>query len=174
MGITHRKPKQALNRFAGIDRSIHGFTLVELLVVLTIVAALVTMAFPIVYEFRDKSRSSRAAIEIRGLEKDIISFATEKGRYPLTAEVAAASSTTNPILVPLKNLLDPWGNNYEYKSANTRTYYGAPINTDFDLWSYGPKKGAADNSIVDPDSLDDIVRAKDGSFNELAEKYAIL
>jgi len=174
MGITHRKPHPVLNRFAGIARNIHGFTLVELIVVLAIVTALVTMGFPVVYEFRDKSRTSRAAVEIRGLEKDIISFASEKGKYPDPSDVAAADSTHNPILVPLRNLQDPWGNNYQYAHPNTRTYYGDQINNDFDLWSWGKLKGAADNSINDPDSLDDIVRAKDGSFDELAEKYAIL
>jgi len=169
MGITHRKPNQALNRFAGIARSNHGFTMIELLIVLAIIGALASMAFPIVYEFRDKARTSRAAVEIRGLEKNVISFATEKGRYPYDR----AEFVATPIL-SMNGLTDPWGNAYEYNSANTRTYYGDAINTDFDLWSWGPKKGAADNSINDDDSLDDIVRARDGSFDELAAKYAIL
>jgi general secretion pathway protein G len=166
MGITHRKPNLALNRFA---RSIHGFTLVELLVVLTIIGALVTMAFPVVYEFRDKTRSSRAAAEIRGLEKDIISFATEKGRFPTTAEVSVADSTHDPILAPLRNLKDPWGNNYQYNPVCTR-FYGIDRNTDFDLFSKGPN-GLSVPSLALPDSLDDIVRFRDGAFDDIAERY---
>jgi len=167
MGITHRKFISALPHFIGIARSNHGFTLIELLIVMSVIGVLASISLPAVYEFRNKARTSRAATEIRGLEKDIISWASEKGSYPTLGEVA--NDAANPALTTLKNLKDPWGNNYEYNPACTRRF-GTYFNSDFDLYSKGPNGVTVVDDLNHPFSLDDIVRFRDGAFDDVAEK----
>lgn len=148
-----------------------GFTLIELLVVTALIGVLATMALISISDFKDKTKVSRAAAEIRGLEKDIISYATEKGTYPTSANV--------PGMENLKNLLDPWGNNYSYTHipdpsnppAAARIFIGVPINNDFDLFSNGPDKFSTDATLTHAQSKDDIVRGNDGAFVGTAEKY---
>ncbi|HKY73488.1 MAG TPA: prepilin-type N-terminal cleavage/methylation domain-containing protein [Nitrospira sp.] len=48
--------------------------------------------------------------------------------------------------------------------------FGAPLNTDFDLYSMGKNRESAD-SLSTPQSYDDIVRASDGVFVGLASEF---
>ncbi len=162
MGINRNECKLALNLFIRTAQNNNGFTLIELIMVCALIGVLATMAVTGISDFKNKTKISRAAAEIRGLEKDIIAFASEKGAYPTDLTVAG-----------MVQLNDPWGNAYEYKPAGTRTYSGNPINTDFDLWSYGPIKGVINDSIIQGDSPDDIIRARDGSFDESAIRYPL-
>lgn len=147
-----------------------GFTLVELLVVVVIIGILASLAFASFARFKEMARIARCCDEIRTLEKEITAYASEKGVYP-------------PSLTELnrQNLKDPWGNLYKYAEAaqpvardnvgpDNRTYVALTINSDFDLYSTGPD-GAFAPSITDDLSMDDIIRAKDGSFVGGANQY---
>jgi|SRR6185369_4601237 len=158
MGITRRKPNPSLTPFVRITQSNDGFTLLELIMVTAILAALAFAALGGIAGFREKAKISRAAAEIRGLEKDIINYATEKGTYPTSLHVSGMIA-----------LIDPWGNEYEYRLVPARTCVDT-INTDFDLFSKGPNGDFVD-SITEPVSKDDIIRGNDGSFVGLADKY---
>ena len=162
-----RESNLALNRFVRTARCGDGFTLVEILFVIAIIGILSMMSIRPLEAFYTKVRSARAASEIRGLEKDIISFAIEKGKYPTLADIA--DTATNPSLAALKNLKDPWGHNYVYSDTPTR-FYGAMKNTDFDLYSKGQDGDSADD-LIDLHSLDDIIRFKDGAYDDLAGKF---
>jgi len=146
-------------------QSDRGFTLVELLVVCVLIGVLASMALISISDFKDKTKTARAAAEIRGLEKDVISYATEKGTYPVDANAVGMEN--------LNTLKDPWGNTYVYHlitapldPANRR--FVTDINEDFDLYSKGPD-GLTDPSILN--ALDDIIRAGEGSFVDTAAKY---
>lgn len=136
------------------DRS--GFTLVELLLVVGIISVLSMVALAAFSEFRNKAKIYRCMGEIRGLEKQITAWATEKGSYP--ASLADIGRDT---------LRDPWGNPYIY-SPPTRKDFGLPINTDFDIYSKGTNSDTVVASIRDPASGDDIIRGRDGSYVGLA------
>lgn len=135
-----------------------GFTLVELLIVVSIVAILAVTASASYTRFREHARTMRCIGEIRGLEREIAAWVTEKASLP--AGLADFGRG---------DLRDPWGNPYMY-GAPTRTDFGFNINTDFDLYSKGFDTGSA-ASISDPLSEDDIIRGRDGAYAGLALKY---
>jgi general secretion pathway protein G len=112
-------------------------------------------------DFMDKTKISRAAEEIRGLEKEIIAYSTDKATYP-----------AGLVDIGRQDLRDPWGNSYEYHPPGNRHNGALLLNTDFDLYSAGPNGLSAD-LISDPDSDDDIIRADDGSFCAMANRYLL-
>jgi len=139
-----------------------GFTLVELLMVMSIIAILATMAITSIADFKDKTRTARAAAEIRGIEKDIFAFAADRGIFP-----------DGLIDIGWENRFDPWGSPYVYLRSDVtppaaRTFGGDPINTDFDLYSKGSDK-LTTASITTSD--DDIIRAGNGVYVGTALNY---
>jgi prepilin-type N-terminal cleavage/methylation domain-containing protein len=165
MKTTCGEPGLNLNRFVRSLQDNRGFTLIELLVVVAIIGVLSTMVSTLFVEFRDKTRVARSAEEIRGLEKDIIAFASEKGSFPLDlAEVGRSGQK------------DPWGNLYVYYpillTAIPAVTSRGNLNSDFDLYSWGANK-LSPASIADPDSDDDIIRAGDGSYTGTVIRYGL-
>lgn len=137
-----------------------GFTLIELLISVAIVGMLATIALFSFSELRTQVRTTRCISEIRGLEKDIIAYASEKGTYPASLND-----------VGMDTLKDPWGHLYEYHPPNTRQLSGQPINEDFDLFSIGFDGLPFATSIIDPESDDDIIRGSDGAYVGIASLY---
>jgi general secretion pathway protein G len=148
-------------------RCSHGFTLVELIVVIGVVAVLVTIGIQVYGRFIDRARNTHAIAEIRALEKEITLYINDEEKLPDTlAEVGSGVIT------------DPWKNQYQYINFETTPKAGQkkrknankPLNTDYDLYSSG-KDGLSDNSITEDISKDDIVRAGDGTYVGLASGY---
>jgi general secretion pathway protein G len=143
-----------------ILRNEAGFSLIELIMVVSIIAILSTLAINGLYEIREKAKVARATEEIRGLEKDIIAYAAERGEYP--PDLAAVNQA---------GALDPWGTPYVYTTTPGRTWMGPKINTDFDLYSKGADRNSTDPSLQQPGSPDDIVRGGDGAYSGIAGLY---
>ena len=139
-----------------------AFTLVELLVVVAILGVLATLVIPAYGHLVLKAKISRAVSEIRVIEKDIVAQMIEKNTLPNALNDIGRGT-----------LLDPWGNPYQYLKIGNP---GAPrefiveLNTDFDLYSMGPD-GLTQQVITDANSLDDVLRASDGNWVGVAEKY---
>jgi general secretion pathway protein G len=80
--------------------------------------------------------------------------------------------------VGLGSKLDPWGNPYQYYNIETAKGKGHlrkdkslnPINSDYDLYSMG-KDGVTKSQVSNQDSLDDVIRARDGQFIGLASDF---
>ncbi len=154
-----------------------GFTLAELIVVITIVGILSTIGLSVYRHFIDKARNTRAVAEIRMYEKEIMNFLNDTERLP-DALVELGLEVTQ----------DPWKNPYQYinidtsprAATNRRTTggkskgkgkgKGSPLNSDYDLYSMG-KDGMSDPVITDATSIDDIIRADDGGYTGLASGY---
>jgi general secretion pathway protein G len=100
-----------------------GFTLVELLVVLAILAMLATFAGPQVLRYLGKARTDAARIQISGISSALELFALDNGGYPsqemgLTALMQAPGGLprwSGPYLKKADGLVDPWGRPYSYK-----------------------------------------------------------
>ena len=134
----------------------YGFTLIELMIVVIIIAALSAMVVP-----RLSNRSEQAKITVA--EADINSnislalklYKLDNGRYPTTAQGLKALLTKPSSTPAPRNWngpylegepLDPWKVEYGYKSP------GASNTTGYDLYSLGP------DGIED--SVDDIANWK--------------
>ncbi len=104
-----------------------GFTLVELLVVLAIVALIASLAAPQVLRYLGSARSDATQAQIRNVESALELFFIDNLRYPTSDEGLAALAQPNaelqarwngPYLKKADTLLDPWGKPYLYEFAD--------------------------------------------------------
>lgn len=87
-----------------------GFSLIELMLAISIVGVLAALAVPNYMEFIEKARVARAISELHGLAKDIKGFALAVGTYP-----------NSLIDVGVGTRLDPRGTPYQYYRINCGT-----------------------------------------------------
>ena len=117
------KTKYSFKRHFDIKSQI-GFTLVELLVVISILALLAGVVGPQVMKRLGESKSKTAKIQIEDLSAALDMYRLDVGRYPsgdqgLTALVEQPSDTSSwsgPYLRKQKVPKDPWQNEYRYAS----------------------------------------------------------
>ena len=74
-----------------------GFTLVELLVVITIIAALAALSSPVIIRAKRKADQTEAVNNIRQIGISLNEFETEYGSFPdaSTAEAVASATDTD-------------------------------------------------------------------------------
>ena len=141
-----------------------GFTIIELMTVVTVLGGLAAMAVARTQYTVEQAKIARAIGDIRALQSDIVG-------YQAAGQVLPATLTD----VDRAGLLDPWGRPYVYENLTTggapRTdVFGVPLNTEFDVYSLGPD-GASGASLTAGPSQDDVVRGSDGSFIGRASRY---
>lgn len=119
-------------------RRSRGYTLVELLVVLGILAAIGLIAVPAYINHLSKSRIRTAEIQIDRLGAILDAYLLDVGRYPtgqeglesLVSAPPGVDRWAGPYLKNREALTDPWGNPYVYRSPGQHGKY--------DLYSLGP------------------------------------
>jgi len=143
-----------------------GFTLIEVLMVMAIIGVLAKIAIPAYADYVEKARIKIAA-------QDIVTISAQIKLYVYDAESYPDSLAD----IGLAGKLDPWDNPYMYLNLDKNGNGGArrdhnlnPLNSDFDLYSRG-KDNKTKLPITQKDSLDDILRANDGKFIDLAKHY---
>ena len=123
-----------------------AFTLVQLLIVITVVVILAGVAAPRLLRQQEKARRTQATDDIDELGLALDRYANHNGTYPST-EQGLKALWEKPISPPVPSnwqgsyldkpiLKDPWGNDYVY------IYPGRHNKNDYDLLSYG-KDGMA-------------------------------
>lgn len=114
-----------------------GFTLVEILVVITIIGLIMGLVGPRVLNYLTESKSKAAKIQIESFASALDLFFLDTGRYPSSSEGLAAlvqrpgaiASWNGPYVKGGTIPNDPWGNPYVYRSPGQHGVY--------DLISYG-------------------------------------
>ena len=90
-----------------------GFTLVELIIIVAIVAILASIAIPYYRGYRDKANNSKAIADVQSIGLKLTEYFSEHNTYP-----------TSLSAVGMQNLKDSWKNPYVYLNAAPPTKKG--------------------------------------------------
>lgn len=122
----------------------HGFTLLELLVVVAIIGLLAAYVGPKYFSQVGKSEQSLAKAQVDAFTKAIDTYRLDVGTFPSTEEGLNAlrqkptsANTWNGPYLAKEVPMDPWGRHYLYRSPG--------VSNDYDILSYG-KDGAPGGS----------------------------
>ena len=110
-----------------------GFSLIEVIVAVTIIALLAALVAPrFVSSLRSSTRRT-AQIEVAAIHKQVELFMIERsnGMLPDNFELIELTQGDDPYLNNADDLLDPWGNEYYCESSNPE------YNIDFDIICFG-------------------------------------
>ncbi len=124
-----------------------GFTLIELMVVVIIIAALAGMVLPKIWPVSTEAKKKIAQGDISNITLALQLYRLNNDCYPssqeglsaLMSKPASARSWSGPYLE--KKAVDPWGKSYQYKFPGTRNVGG------FDLWSNGPDEQSVEDDV---------------------------
>jgi general secretion pathway protein G len=107
-----------------------GFTLVEILVVITIIGLIMALVGPRVLNYLSESKAKAAKIQIESFASALDLYYLDLGRYPTTNEGLTALTQGNnapgwngPYLRGGVVPNDPWGHSYVYRSPGQRAPY---------------------------------------------------
>ena len=120
--------------------AVKGFSLLEIMVTITIMTMIMGAVGVGVMGYLDKSKIKQAKIDIGTISNALDLYKTEFGRYP-DSDDGLSRLVEEKILKEKKVPQDPWGNEYVY------IYPGSNNDDGFDLYSFGPdgKEGGNDD-----------------------------
>jgi len=138
----HARPRPLLRL-----RRRRGFTFLEIMVVVAILAILATLVIPNLMGGADKAKIDATVIQIKSLQSALETYRLENSRYPTTEQGLKAlveKPTSEPMPSKWRKYIDEipkdqWGNDYIYVAPGTKGAY--------DIISAGPdgKAGTEDD-----------------------------
>jgi general secretion pathway protein G len=129
----------------------HGFTLLELLVVLAILGLLAAIVGPQVIKYLGSSKSETARIQVKNIAASLQLFRLDAGRYPNTQEglsslvrqPAGIPAWNGPYLPDASAITDPWGRPYQFEAPGKHGEVDV-----FSLGSDGAQGGTGESKDV--------------------------
>ena len=128
---------EATSRLA--PRASRGFTLIEVMVVVAILAILAAIIVPRIMGRPEEAKRIKAQIDIKSIEEALNLYKLDNGVYPTTEqglEALVKKPDTTPLALKWKDggylsriPQDPWGRPYRYLSPGEHG--------DFDVYSFG-------------------------------------
>jgi general secretion pathway protein G len=119
----------------------HGFTLIEIMVVIVILGILAGLIVPRIMGRPEEAKQLKAKVQIESIETALKLYKLDNGMYPSTEQGLQALTELPEIEPQPKNWRqggylekgrvpkDPWGNEFVYLSPG--------VNDDYDIFSYG-------------------------------------
>jgi general secretion pathway protein G len=144
-----------------------GFSLLELLITVSIIGLLSAVALPSYRDYVDNVDTALAIADIEMIDQAIERYFVNDFIYPLSLEAAGVGT-----------LQGPWGNTYRFLFFDENTQRGqmrkdknlVPVNDDYDLYSMG-KNGTTSMPFTSQQGGDDIVRTNNGRYIGIAKDY---
>jgi general secretion pathway protein G len=121
----------------------HGFTLLELLIVLAILGVLAAMVVPALLGRQKRANIQAAQASISGLEKAMKMYAADHGGEPPEGDQSVVTQLLQPSEINGQKIdpylesppRDPWGEMLYYEYPTTKTNGTRPA-----VWSAGPNR----------------------------------
>ena len=146
-----------------------GFTLLELLMTLTVIALLTGVALPSYSRIIRGQRIAQCERDLRLIAMSIERYRTRTFQVP---QDLGQLGTAPP--------KDPWGRDYQFlnfaspapgvKGKIRKDHNLHPLNSEFDLYSLG-EDGRSSAPLTAQASHDDVIWARDGAFVGIATDY---
>ncbi len=118
-----------------------GFTLIELIIVVSVIAILIGILLPRLRGMIDRGNKTKVGAELRALQAAVESYRIDNKVYPPSGSSAWQSALTNPLTRPRlidTALADPF-----HAAAGTPYQYGrSPNGFYYIIWSVGPDNAA--------------------------------
>ncbi len=150
-----RSLTRRLDRISGArSRPENGFTLIEIMVVVVILAILATIIVPNVINKPEEARITKAKADIRSIVAALEMYKLDNYVYPTTGQGLKAlvvKPTSGPTPHHWHHYLDqvpidPWGHPYKY------LYPG--VHGTFDVWTDGPPGTGGHHRVIGNWNLD--------------------
>lgn len=123
-----------------------GFTLVELMVVISIIAILATIVGYNVLGATDDAAVAQAKAQIRSFKTALISYKLKYKKFPTSLDALITNDRNFKFLDSEELPMDPWGNPYQYNSDGS-TFKIVSLGSD------GSAGGAEYASDISSDNL---------------------
>ena len=115
----------------------HGFTLMEMLVVLVVIGLIAAVAIPQVMRLLESAKHKAARIQLETLSQSLNYYQLDTGGFPTTQQCLKAlwqapgqnDAWNGPYVRQERQLLDPWGHEFVYRAPGQ--------SGDYDLVSLG-------------------------------------
>jgi general secretion pathway protein G len=147
--------RASLSKGSILRRASAGFTLIEMLVVLTIISLIIGLVGPRVLGYLAESRVKTAKLQIENFNSALDLFYMDAGRYPtdsegLTVLVSRPSDVdiwNGPYIKDGRVPLDPWGHAYQYHTISDHL-------PPYEITSLGPNGHGSGmiKSVSDPNA----------------------
>lgn len=108
-----------------------GYSLMEILIALAIIALLIGVAGPRIFALFERGKAKVAEIQIEQLQQSLDLYRLDMRRYPSTEEGlgallerpgAESGRWSGPYIDKASGIIDPWDNPYSYRSASAGDY----------------------------------------------------